>query len=179
MCCAPNLNTVSWAMPLRGNRVNILQQQILPLHQAKLLIYPLRVCIMKVHEKIRYIRESKDWTREQMAEKLNLSVNGYANIERGETDVQLSRLEQIAEVFGIELLELFTLGERNVFYWAGDNHKFIKFFLQSTNFSEAKTELEHELEKARLLLQQKDKEIAYLKEIINLMKKSCPPTQIK
>jgi hypothetical protein len=30
--------------------------------------------------------------------------------------------------------------------------------------------LEHELEKARLLLEQQEKEIAYLKDIINLMK---------
>jgi hypothetical protein len=31
-------------------------------------------------------------------------------------------------------------------------------------------ELEHELEKARLLIEQQDKEIKYLKEIIELMK---------
>ncbi|WP_069471922.1 hypothetical protein [Candidatus Marithrix sp. Canyon 246] len=72
-------------------------------------------------------------------------MNGYANIERGETDVQVSRLEQIAETFGMGLLELFNFGEKN--------------------------EFEHELEKARLLLQQQQKENNYLKEIIaNLMK---------
>jgi transcriptional regulator with XRE-family HTH domain len=85
-----------------------------------------------------------------------MSVNGYANIERGETDVQLSRLEKIADTFGIELLDLFNFAERNVFYLAGDNYHFIKS-LQSTNFSEEKNE--HELEKAHLLLQQQQKEI--------------------
>jgi transcriptional regulator with XRE-family HTH domain len=34
-----------------------------------------------------------------MADKLYMSPNGYANIERGETDVQISRLEQIAGYF--------------------------------------------------------------------------------
>jgi transcriptional regulator with XRE-family HTH domain len=108
-----------------------------------------------------------------MADKLNLSVNGYANIERGETDVQISRLEKIAETFGMELLELFSFGERNVFYLAADNNQnsFNCKNLQSTNFSNEKPELEHELEKARLLLQQQEKEIAYLKEINSLMKK--------
>jgi len=50
--------------------------------------------------------------------------------------------------------------------------------LQSTDFSDDKNELEHELEKAHLLLQQQEKEIAYLneknnylKEIISLVKK--------
>jgi transcriptional regulator with XRE-family HTH domain len=127
---------------------------------------------MKVYEKIRFMRQSKGWSQEEMADKLNLSVNGYANIERGETDVQISRLEKIADTLGIELLELFNFGERNVFYWTGDNNgdHFCKN-LQSTDFSDEKNELEHELEKARLLLQQQDKEIAYLKEIISLIKK--------
>jgi transcriptional regulator with XRE-family HTH domain len=71
--------------------------------------------MMKVHEKIRSLRRSKRWSQEEMAEKLNLSVNGYANIERGETDPQLSRLEKIAETFGMELVELFSFGEKNVF----------------------------------------------------------------
>ncbi|KHD05108.1 hypothetical protein PN36_21535 [Candidatus Thiomargarita nelsonii] len=125
---------------------------------------------MKVHEKILFMRKSKGWTQEDMAEKLNLSVNGYANIERGETDVQISRLEKIAETFGIELLELFSFGEKNVFYLAADNSQNSSFnckILQSTDLSDDKKELEHELEKARMLLQQQEKENAYLKEIIN------------
>ena len=67
-------------------------------------------------------------------------------------------------------MELFSFGEKNVFYWSGDNNYLIKS-LQSTHFSEGKNEFEHELEKARLLLQQQEKEIAYLKEIIGLMKR--------
>jgi transcriptional regulator with XRE-family HTH domain len=118
---------------------------------------------MKVHDKIRSIRQSKGWTQPDMAYKLDMSVNGYANIERGETDVQISRLEQIAETFGIELLELFCFGEKNVFYLAADNNQnsFNCKNLQSTDFSNDKKELEHELDKARLLLQQQEKEIAY------------------
>lgn len=126
---------------------------------------------MKIHEKIKSIRKSKGWSQEKMAEKLELSMNGYANIERGETDVQVSRLEQIAETFGMGLLELFNFGERNVFYLVGDNENSFYCNLQSTNFSSEKNEFEHELEKARLLLQQQQKENNYLKEIIaNLMK---------
>lgn len=115
---------------------------------------------MKIHKKIRSIRKSKGWSQEKMAEKLELSVNGYANIERGETDVQVSRLEQIAETFRMELLEFFNFGERNVFY-----------LVSEIDFSPEKNEFEHELEKARLLLHEKEKENNYLKEIIaSLMK---------
>lgn len=130
---------------------------------------------MKIHEKIRSIRKSKGWSQEKMAEKLELSVNGYANIERGETDVQVSRLEQIAETFGMELLEFFNFGERNVFYLVSDNDHTENSFncrnLQSIDFSSEKNEFEHELEKAHLLLREKEKENNYLKEIIaSLMK---------
>jgi transcription initiation factor IIE alpha subunit len=75
-------------------------------------------------------------------------------------------------------LELFSFGEKNVFYLVAaaanynNNNSFnnCKNNLHSTDSSHEKNELEHELEKARLLLQQKDKEIAYLKEINRLMK---------
>jgi transcriptional regulator with XRE-family HTH domain len=120
---------------------------------------------MKVHDKIRSIRQSKGWTQPDMAYKLDMSVNGYANIERGETDVQISRLEQIADTFGMDLLELLNFGEKNVLYLTADNSfNHCKNNLQSTDLSDNKKELEHELEKARLLLQQKDKEIAYLND---------------
>jgi transcriptional regulator with XRE-family HTH domain len=35
------------------------------------------------------MRQLKEFSQEDMAEKLGLSLNGYANIERGETDVQM------------------------------------------------------------------------------------------
>ncbi|MCK5877926.1 MAG: helix-turn-helix transcriptional regulator [Candidatus Marithrix sp.] len=41
--------------------------------------------------------------QEEIANKLGMSVNGYAKIEHGETDLQLSRLNQIAEVFEVNL----------------------------------------------------------------------------
>lgn len=40
-----------------------------------------------------------------MAAKLELSLHAYANIEQGNTDVQLSRLEQIAQVLGMDEAE--------------------------------------------------------------------------
>jgi transcriptional regulator with XRE-family HTH domain len=47
---------------------------------------------MKVHEKIRNLREAKNWSQEEMAAKLNMSVNGYSKIERGETKAYIPKL---------------------------------------------------------------------------------------
>ena len=50
---------------------------------------------MKINEKIKHLREGKHWSQEEMAQKLNMSKNGYAKIERGETSASLGRLEQV------------------------------------------------------------------------------------
>lgn len=52
---------------------------------------------MRMCDKIKFMRQAKSLSQEEMAEKLGLSLNGYANIERGETDVASSRIQQIAE----------------------------------------------------------------------------------
>ena len=69
---------------------------------------------MSVNEKIRKIREAKDWSQEQMAEKLNMSLNGYAKIERGESKIYLDKLEQIAQVFDIDVVELMQSDGKNI-----------------------------------------------------------------
>ena len=64
--------------------------------------------IMKLHEKIRCNRKLKGWSQEDIAAKLEMSSNGYGSIERGDTDVNLSRLNSIAELFDMTLLELMS-----------------------------------------------------------------------
>ncbi|MCC8988689.1 MAG: helix-turn-helix domain-containing protein [Candidatus Contendobacter sp.] len=129
---------------------------------------------MNVSDKIRFMRQLKGWSQEEMAEKLEMSPNGYANIERGETDVRLSRLEQIAEIFGTNLTELMSFGERSILYYCGDNNTITN--LQTLN-AQPET-LVMELQKHQILLQHKDKEIQYLNEIISLLKKSGAPEQV-
>jgi transcriptional regulator with XRE-family HTH domain len=67
---------------------------------------------MKINEKIKRIRELKGWTQEQIAEKLNMSISGYSNIERGGTNIQFTRLEQIAKILEMKLSELIDLEEK-------------------------------------------------------------------
>ena len=123
---------------------------------------------MQLHEKICLLRKIKGWSQEDMADKLQMSVHGYANIERGETDVQLSRLEQISQVLGVELQNLFGMNDKVVLNLASTWHD----HSSQNNFQSlmAQRELEHELEKARLIIEQQHKEIQYLQEIIELMK---------
>ena len=68
---------------------------------------------METHEKIRLIRELNKWSQEEMAEKLAMSAGGYAKIERGETQLNIPRLEQLAAIFCGGLL-VFAQGTNRV-----------------------------------------------------------------
>ena len=136
---------------------------------------------MKFPQKLKFIRSSKNWTQEDMAEKLDISTHAYAKIERGETNVNLSRLEQIAKVVEMELWELFASDEKNIFNLTGVHNTQCQKF-DNWNVSSPSTEqieYKHELEKANLMIEQQQKEIDYLKQqvndlrdINNLLKKS-------
>ncbi len=49
---------------------------------------------MKIQEKIRSMRKSKNWLQVKMATQLNIFVNRDSKIEHSETNPYLSKLEQ-------------------------------------------------------------------------------------
>ena len=132
---------------------------------------------MSVNEKIRKIREAKDWSQEQMAEKLNMSLKGYAKIERGESKIYLDKLEQIAQVFDIDVIELMQSDGKNicfqiesplgsVYQGGGETQLLIEI-------ERLKLALSHAREKEELLnklLKQKDDEMKSLKELVIFIK---------
>lgn len=59
-------------------------------------------------EKIRLQRLQRGLSQENMADLLGLSTTAYGDIERGKTDLTLSRLTQIATVLSISPLTLLT-----------------------------------------------------------------------
>ena len=118
---------------------------------------------MKVHEKIRFMRESKEWSQEDMAAKLNMSVSGYSKIERGETKGYIPKLEKIAKEFDMELMELMSLGERHI-YLISDNNN------HSGNVISSSTELAFENQKLHLIISHKDETIEHLKQEVLYLK---------
>ena len=61
----------------------------------------------KIGDRIRKIRESKDFTQENMADELGITFGAYSKIERGETDPNTSRLEQIAAILKVNVTDFF------------------------------------------------------------------------
>jgi len=64
--------------------------------------------------KIKYFRLLKGYSQEKMAELLGISPKSYGNIERNITDVNLSRLQQIADTLEISLPRLLDFDEKNI-----------------------------------------------------------------
>jgi len=59
-----------------------------------------------IEEKIRLQRLQRGFSQENMADLLNLSTTAYGDIERGKTELTLSRLNQIAAVLNLSPMAL-------------------------------------------------------------------------
>jgi transcriptional regulator with XRE-family HTH domain len=62
-----------------------------------------------VGQNIRTLRLKYGWSLRDAARRLEISTSALSKIETGVTDVNLSRLEQIADIFGINLVQLWEL----------------------------------------------------------------------
>lgn len=69
----------------------------------------------RMGQKIKKLRELKNLTPSQMADELGVSLGTYAQIEAGETDVSYSKLNRIADLFGVGIDEITTFNEQLVF----------------------------------------------------------------
>lgn len=140
--------------------------------------------MMKVHENIRNMREMSNFTQEEMAEKLNMTASGYAKIERGITQLKLEKLEQIADIFNMDTIELLELGQDGGIVVqlpnnSGENAT-ANYYLHSDpelkqEVEKLKLQIQHQkeiIEYKDVIINQKDQEIQILKEMVNLLKQN-------
>ena len=133
---------------------------------------------MKINEKIRQLREQHQLSQENMADKLGMSVTGYAKIERGEVRSNLPRLEQISEVFDMDICELLSYGETEKVYFnnsvteptnSNNSNNFL-FAVGNDNLEKAIQQLQLIISHKDELLAQKDKIILGLEREIALLR---------
>lgn len=60
----------------------------------------------KIGKRIQMIRLQNNITQEQMADSLCISTSAYCKLEYGETDLTLTRIKRLSEIFNIPLMEL-------------------------------------------------------------------------
>ncbi len=121
---------------------------------------------METHEKIRLIRELNKWSQEEMAEKLAMSAGGYAKIERGETQLNIPRLEQLAAIFKVDMWDLLKSGNNGMVLQINEGDSGGDIALYASSDMAMKLELlKQELKHCREMLEQKDKEIELLRQL--------------
>ena len=63
----------------------------------------------KVGERIRVARVTKGLIQQNMADELGLTVASYSNIERGVTDITITRLFEIARILQVKIENILDL----------------------------------------------------------------------
>ena len=119
---------------------------------------------MKINEKIRQLREQHQLSQENMADKLGMSVTGYAKIERGEVRSNLPRLEQISEVFDMDICELLSYGESEKVYF--NNSVTESTYSNNFLFAVGNDNLEKAIQQLQLIISHKDELLAQKDKII-------------
>ena len=109
---------------------------------------------MKIHERIKSIRLSKNLTQDYVATQIGISQRQYSKIESCEVKVDLERLQKLAEVFEINLSEMLSDEKNQVNNF--NNNKLITNAVVN-NYSQFQLDIQNEM-------------IAFLKDEINLLK---------
>jgi len=61
-----------------------------------------------VGKNIRAMRHQRGWSQEDVANRLGISIPAFSKIETGVTDINLSRLEQIANIYEVNVVNLLS-----------------------------------------------------------------------
>lgn len=115
-----------------------------------------------VGNKIKKLRELRNFTQDHMADALQMSQAGYGKIERDETDISLSRLQQIAEVLKVGLNDLIGFDEKMVIFGAMNTHAAANngIFLGKDNFDNERKLYEEQIK-------QLQDQVQHLKELLD------------
>ncbi len=75
----------------------------------------------EIIDNIKKFRELKSFTREMMADKLEMSVSGYSKLERGEVDLTLTKLYKIADLLEVSVSQILKFDASQIFNVSHNN----------------------------------------------------------
>ena len=61
-----------------------------------------------ISDNIKILRLRNKWSQAEVAKRLKISIPAFSKIETGRTDINISRLAQIAKLFDISTAEIIT-----------------------------------------------------------------------
>ena len=112
--------------------------------------------------KIRGIRLLKGFTQENMAESLHISRNAYSEIERGVSDINESRLKQIADALNVSPNDIHNFEDKKTIFFEHCNGAVGISNTTTQNINSNTKDLQHQIEILELQLKNQQLEIAKL-----------------
>jgi transcriptional regulator with XRE-family HTH domain len=67
-----------------------------------------------IGKNIRAFRHQHGWSQEDVANRLGISIPAFSKIETGVTDINLSRLEQIANIYELDVVQILAMDVEGV-----------------------------------------------------------------
>ena len=74
-----------------------------------------------IGDNIKKFRELKNITRDKIAADLNMSLSNYSKIERGEIDLTISRVQEIANLLEVDVSQILNFDATHIFN-TSNNH---------------------------------------------------------
>jgi transcriptional regulator with XRE-family HTH domain len=112
-------------------------------------------------QKLRVIREFRNYSQEHIAGKLGISQNSYSRIENNQTKLTAERLKQLAAILNVPPEELLS-----------DRDPVINFsIVQQGQEAQSQQLLEDTCQQFRQVITSKDEKIAFLENEINALRK--------
>jgi len=117
----------------------------------------------KLGEKIKKVREFRNYTQDYVAQQLKMTQAEYSRIERNEMDISFSRLENIAKILDVNTADLIKYDEQSMFTNYISNSSMFTTNGYVLNDKEVLTELKKQYEER---LTEKNKEIERLHALL-------------
>ncbi|GJH40804.1 hypothetical protein RCZ04_13540 [Capnocytophaga sp. HP1101] len=116
------------------------------------------------HDKIRKIREAKDYKQEFVAAQLNISQRAYSSIENGKTQLTVERLFEIIKILDTSLPEIFEYEGGSVLH---NNFNDTATKNKGGDLIYNKQSFEEERKLYERIIAMKEEEIAFLRNQLN------------
>lgn len=75
-------------------------------------------------DNIKKFRELKNLTRDELADKLEMSLSGYSKLERGEVELTLNKLYRIADILEVSVSQILNFDASQIFTMTNNQHAY-------------------------------------------------------
>nr|WP_294786197.1 helix-turn-helix transcriptional regulator [uncultured Flavobacterium sp.] len=117
---------------------------------------------MFIGDKIKSIRELKNYTQQYVAEQLQMTQAGYSKIEKGTTNLTIERLHRLSVIFELPIENIINF-ERNSYFVESKNYVVVNK-PDEVSFTSVKKLYEDKIDLLEKLLGKTSKELQSYKE---------------